>query len=147
MPEIKIILSDILKDRNMTQSDLVALTGIRSEAISKLTRGKVERLSLDHLQKIMTALEITNVGEILNYVGSSVIEPITESETDPLDEPIEMLDLPYAIYNKLRKAWSQPITTIRELMDADLDKVRGIGRTFQKTITETLNEYLEKHRK
>lgn len=145
MPEIIIKLSDILKDRNMTQSDLVALTGIRSEAISNLTRGNIERLSLLHLQKIMTALEITDVGELLQYVVEpaieSVIEPVKEV---PLNDPIELLDLPNSIFQKLKRhSLGGRINTVADLVNVDLKYVIGIGALHQQTIAETLDEYLK----
>ena len=147
MPEIVIKLSDILKDRNMTQSELVALTGIRSEAISNLTRGKVERLSLNHLQKVMTALEISNVSELLEYVSDPTIEPIVESvEENPLDDPIEMLQLPAKIYFALKKNWGVKINSVSDLVNADLSRTRNIGPASLKLIHEALDDYLKRNR-
>lgn len=153
MPEIKITLGDILKDRNMTQTELVKLTGIRSQAISNLSRGLVERVTLEHLCKIMTALEITDVGEILMYINESTAQTVNEEPQpiadDPLDEPIELLGLPAKIYYAIKKSWVYDTNTIRNLIDVKdtiLPKTRGIGPASIEVINKTLNEYLERHR-
>lgn len=152
MPEIKIVLNNLLKERNMTQTDLVRMTGIRSEAISNIVRGKIERLSLDHLQKIMTALDITDVGEILKYITvpatEESIEPVIEKEYDPLEEHIFILDLPTRITNVFRKPGFPRIYTIRDLIDAEsssypISSYPGIGPGSLKLINEKIDEFLK----
>lgn len=145
MAEIQIVLNDILKDRRLTQSDLAYMTGIRSEAISNIVRGKVERLSLDHLQKIMTALELTDVSKLLKYVKP--VEAVIEKQLDddPLDEQIEILDLPTKTFNTLKRHYGR-IKTIRDITDTDLSKVHNIGPRARKTIEEALSAYMDKHK-
>lgn len=138
MPEIKIMLGQILKDRNLSQSELVHLTGIRSESISNLARNKSERVSLDHLAKIMAALDITDVNEILSY--------IPDKQDDPLGEPLEILDLPPDIYHKLKRNRLYSINTIRDLTNADLSMIRGIGPKRRETIQQMLAAYKSRHR-
>lgn len=142
MPKIEIILNALLKERDLNQTALVNMTGIRSEAISKLARGQVERLSLDHLQKIMTALSITDVGDILRYVDESN----EEESFDPLDEVIELLDLPPRIYNALNRNWFGKINTIRDLVETDLAKARNIGPSSRTAIEGALSAYMDKHK-
>lgn len=144
MPEIKIMLGDILKDRNMTQTELVKLTGIRSETISNLSRGKIEKPSLEHLAKIMNALEITDTNEILKYDDNHT-KPTTEIKHDPLDDEITMIDLPPAIFNAIKKH-KYGIMYIRELAELDFSRIRRIGPKNREILESMLNEYLEKHR-
>lgn len=141
MPEIKIILHELLDERGMTLSALSKLSRVRFEVISKLSLGKVERLSLDHLKKIMTALEITDVGKILKYVNKLTNEELS----DPLDVKLELLDLPPRIFNSLKRNWHGRINTIRDLMNADLEKAHSIGPNSKEIIEETIIRYLNKH--
>ncbi|PIC59084.1 hypothetical protein CSV80_00750 [Sporosarcina sp. P12(2017)] len=134
MSEIKISLSEILKDRNMAQSELVRFTGIRSETISNLVRNKTERVTLSHLAKIMTALELDDISKLLSYIPDEVPE-------DKDDECIEMLGLPAAVYFPLKRNYYQKIDTIKDLLKADLKKVPGIGPKHRETIRLALEEY------
>lgn len=63
--KIKIKLDDILKERDMKQSKLAEIAGIRPNAISNLCRGYVDRLSIEHLEKICHALELQSISELI----------------------------------------------------------------------------------
>lgn len=65
MKKIKIKLKELLIDRNMTQSQLAELADIRPNAISNLCRGYVDRLSIEHLEKICEALQLESISELL----------------------------------------------------------------------------------
>lgn len=65
MKRIHLRINELLKERNMTQSQLAALSDIRPNAISNLSRGYIDRLSLDHVAKIAEALDISDMNEIL----------------------------------------------------------------------------------
>lgn len=58
MRKIKINLEQILKERDMKQSKLAEISDVRPNAISNLCRGYVDRLSIEHLEKICNALKI-----------------------------------------------------------------------------------------
>lgn len=58
MRKIRINLDDILKKRDMKQSKLAEISDVRPNAISNLCRGYVDRLSIEHLEKICHALNI-----------------------------------------------------------------------------------------
>lgn len=66
MTKIKIKLKALLKERDMTQGDLAALAKIRPNAVSNLCRGYVDRLSIEHIEKICTALEITDIRDLID---------------------------------------------------------------------------------
>ena len=65
MRRITIKLDVILKTRNMKQSQLAELAEIRPNAISTLCRGYVDRLSIEHLEKICHALELSSISELI----------------------------------------------------------------------------------
>ena len=65
MRRITIKLDVILKARNMKQSQLAELAEIRPNAISNLCRGYVDRLSIEHLEKICHALELKSINELI----------------------------------------------------------------------------------
>ncbi|MEB4856927.1 helix-turn-helix domain-containing protein [Priestia megaterium] len=66
--EARIRIKEALEQRDMLQKDLVELTGMRPNAISSLSRGNNERVSLDHLSKIATALNIEDMNELIELV-------------------------------------------------------------------------------
>jgi len=66
--EARIRIKEALEKRDMLQKDLVELTGMRPNAISSLSRGNNERVSLDHLSKIATALDIEDMNELIELV-------------------------------------------------------------------------------
>lgn len=65
MKKVELRIAEALKERNLKQSDLVAKTKMRPNAISNLYRGYVDRLSLDHLEKIANALDIDDINELI----------------------------------------------------------------------------------
>lgn len=65
---LKLNFSQLLKERGLTQKELSDMTGIRPAAISALARGYVERLTIDHLERIANALEIKDVNELVTFV-------------------------------------------------------------------------------
>lgn len=66
--KLRLRFKDIIDERGMTQTELAEMTGIRPAAISALVRGYVERLTIDHLERIGTALEITDVNDLITFV-------------------------------------------------------------------------------
>lgn len=63
--KVKIKLKSVLQERGMNQSELATLANIRPNAISNLCRGYVDRLSIEHLEKICAALNITDIRELI----------------------------------------------------------------------------------
>ena len=134
MSDIKIVLGEVLKRRNISVNELARITGIRYETVYNLANGKVERVSLPHLARIMAALELTNITDVLIYESAELPE-------DPLDDPIELLSLPAAVYFPLKRNYYQKINTINDLLKADLKKVPGIGPKHRETIRLALEKY------
>lgn len=61
----KLALADILKERGIRQKELAEMASIRPSAISRLVRGYVDRVEIDHLSRIATALNITDMNELI----------------------------------------------------------------------------------
>lgn len=67
---VKINLSRILGERRITQAKLARLTGIRPSTISEWYNEIVERISLDHLNRICEALGCSST-ELMEYIPDS----------------------------------------------------------------------------
>lgn len=65
MKRIKIKLKELLVEKNMTQSELALEANIRPNAISNLCRGYVDRLSIEHLEKICETLELESINQLI----------------------------------------------------------------------------------
>ena len=55
--KVIILLKDRLEERGMTQSKLAEAADVRPSAVSALARGYIDRLSIEHIEKIGTILE------------------------------------------------------------------------------------------
>lgn len=144
MPEIKILLDDLLKSHNMTQSKLSELTGIRTESIGNLRKNKNERITLDHLARIMKALELNDIGDILQYIPD-------DPKADYLEEPIEMLDLSPRTFNAIKRMPFRKINTIGDLIAVDFSnplytKTARLGPVALDEIERCVKIYLDKHK-
>ncbi|MFT8313160.1 MAG: helix-turn-helix transcriptional regulator [Clostridium sp.] len=64
---IRIYLYRLLGERKMTQRDLSRKTGIRPATINELYHELVERVSLDHLNKICTVLDC-KLDELIEFI-------------------------------------------------------------------------------
>lgn len=63
--KIRIKLRDILEERSISQARLAEMTDIRPNAISNLARGYVDRLTIDHIERIADVLEINDINELI----------------------------------------------------------------------------------
>lgn len=66
--KIKIKLKELLESRGMNQKELAEITNIRPAAISSLARGYIERLNIDHLERIANALEIDDINDLISLI-------------------------------------------------------------------------------
>lgn len=66
--KVKIRLREVLEERGMTQQELAERTGIRPAAISALSRAIVERINIDHLERIASELGITDINELVTFI-------------------------------------------------------------------------------
>lgn len=63
-----ITLKKALEDRGMTQKELAEITGIREATISEIANNTRNVINKVHLGKIMEALNITDLNDILVLV-------------------------------------------------------------------------------
>ncbi len=63
--KVELRIKEAIEQRGMTQKALSDITGIRPAAISQLVRSYIERLNLDHLERIAVALEIDDINELI----------------------------------------------------------------------------------
>ncbi len=75
-------LSRLLGERRLTQADLVRMTGIRPNTISDVYHDTVDRINLDHLDRICEALEC-GLDELIERVPNR----IRRTGTDLIVEP------------------------------------------------------------
>ncbi len=64
---IRILLSVRLGERRWTQADLARATGIRAATINEMYHEFSDRISLDHINRICTALDC-NINDLFQYV-------------------------------------------------------------------------------
>jgi DNA-binding Xre family transcriptional regulator len=65
---VELRIGSLLKKRGINQKQLAEMTGIREAAISQLCRGFVDRLNLDHIGRIGTALKVRSIEELVQLV-------------------------------------------------------------------------------
>jgi putative transcriptional regulator len=63
----KLKIRDILRDKNMTQKELAELAGIREATLSEMASNSRSVINKVHLAKIMDALDITKLEDILEF--------------------------------------------------------------------------------
>jgi len=64
----RIKLKEALEEANMTQSELAELTGLRRATISEIAQNSRTVMNKSHLGKIMDALDLTDMNDILELV-------------------------------------------------------------------------------
>lgn len=80
--KLRIKLGDQLERRGMSQKELAELTGIRPNAISNLVRGFVERITINHIERIASALDISDINELLTLEEAKKDEAGGEESTN-----------------------------------------------------------------
>ncbi len=66
--KLKIKLKEVLEKRGLNQMQLAEMSGVRRPSISELATGARTTINKQHLLKIMEALNITDITEILEVV-------------------------------------------------------------------------------
>lgn len=64
---IRIYLSKILGEKRMSQAELARKTGIRPNTIGEIYNELIERINLDHLDKICAVLNC-NISDLIEYI-------------------------------------------------------------------------------
>lgn len=66
-------LKQRMKERGLTQQQLAEMSGVRQATISQLCRGNVEKLHIPTLEKIASAMNITDITLLLSFLPESEI--------------------------------------------------------------------------
>ncbi|MCW1926947.1 helix-turn-helix domain-containing protein [Bhargavaea beijingensis] len=71
---------EAIEKRGLSQRAVAEMTGLRPNAVNTLAQGriKIERLSLDHVERIATALGIEDLTELIELVPESKCENLTK---------------------------------------------------------------------
>lgn len=64
--KVRFKLKALLDEKNMTQKELSKLTKIRESTISDIVRGTRTVLNYDHLERIVNALDLVDIRDILD---------------------------------------------------------------------------------
>lgn len=65
MKKVEIRLAEILKERKMKQGEFAEKAEMRPNAVSNLCRGYVDRLSIEHIEKIVNTLDLEDINELI----------------------------------------------------------------------------------
>ena len=63
---IRLLVDEILIEKNMSQKDLCRLSGLNPSTISEICRGIRGAINTKHLEAIMNALEIEDFNQIMS---------------------------------------------------------------------------------
>lgn len=63
--KVKVLINDLLAERQMSLRELARLSGIEPSNLSNLANGKRKKIYLEHIERIADALEIDDISRIL----------------------------------------------------------------------------------
>lgn len=63
--KIRLKVKELLEEKNLTQKELAIRSGIRESTISDIVRGSRTVINFEHLAKIMEALKVKRVEDII----------------------------------------------------------------------------------
>lgn len=70
MKKIKLQLNQLMHKHNLSITQLHIKTGIRRATLSELANERRQRIQFEHLEKIVNALNIQDMNELLSIVES-----------------------------------------------------------------------------
>lgn len=63
---VKLRVKELLEEKGLTQKKLAELAGVRESTISDIVRGTRTVINFEHLGKIASALEISDIRKIID---------------------------------------------------------------------------------
>ena len=63
---VKLRVKELLEEKGLTQKKLAEMSGVRESTISDIVRGTRTVINFEHLGKIATALEISDIRKIID---------------------------------------------------------------------------------
>ena len=64
---VKLKVKEALESRKLSQKKLAEMSGIRESTISDIVRGTRTVINFEHLSKIVEALEVTDIRELIDF--------------------------------------------------------------------------------
>lgn len=64
---VKLKVRDVIESRNIKQKELAELSGIKESTISDIVRGTRTVINFEHLSKIVEALDITDIRDLIDF--------------------------------------------------------------------------------
>ena len=74
---IEIKVKNALDERGIKQKELAEMAGIRESTISDIVRGSRTVINFEHLAKIATALEISDIRELITLKKVEDLSPLS----------------------------------------------------------------------
>jgi putative transcriptional regulator len=68
MKKVKINIKDLIRKKGISLRELSRLTDIRHAALSELSSSKRQNINFEHIEKIATELNLTDIREIIDIV-------------------------------------------------------------------------------
>ena len=65
--KIKLNLRRLLEEKNVTQQQLSAMTGIRQATISEMVNRRRRSVNLDYLERILTVLDVKDPSRLIEF--------------------------------------------------------------------------------
>lgn len=65
---LRLKLDELLFEKRMNANQLSEMTGIRYATIDDMKKNKAKQWSVENLNKVMVALELSNVNDLFEYV-------------------------------------------------------------------------------
>ena len=63
--KVKVLINDLLAERQMSLRELARLSGIEPSNLSNLANGKRQKIYLEHIERIADALDIDDISRML----------------------------------------------------------------------------------
>lgn len=63
--KVEILINNLLAEKGISLRELARLSGIEPSNLSNLANGKRERIYLEHIERIVYALDIDDISKIL----------------------------------------------------------------------------------
>jgi len=64
---VKLRVKELLEEKGITQKKLAELASVRESTISDIVRGTRTVINFEHLGKIATALDVSDIREIIDF--------------------------------------------------------------------------------
>ena len=64
---IRLKIKELLEEKELTQKQLAAMSGVRESTISDIVRGTRTVINYEHLSKIAAALQVKDIKEIIDF--------------------------------------------------------------------------------